>query len=328
MEIIKQNIITFGEDRGKPYAESSITTYLRNIKKMYNMAGGKDPMENMEWAKNVGAIETALNKFKPTTQRNYYNAIIIGLMAHPGEYADWQKIYEGKRDILNAEYEKNKGNPTEGQAKVLKDVNQDTILKMLDDQLANIQGNRMDHLCHMLFKIHTEYPFRNELAKIQIVQANQYPDVDKSQNYIMITKVGKGKRVQDHKLDFKLNDYKTSAKYGEKTIPVEGQIKMDILNWILKYCINDLNENVSIPTYLFTWATGKPLLRNDISHLMGNYSSKLIGHSVSTTLMAKIFNFIPDGNKATPEELAKVQQRANIRGHSVKMSASVYNPNL
>ena len=128
MEIIKSNIISFGEDRGKPYAESSINTYLRNINKIYNMTGGNDPMINMDWSKNVGGIEQALTKFKPTTQRNYYNALIIGLMAHPGDFSEWQKIYEGKRDILNAEYEKSKGSPTEGQAKVLKEVNSDTIL--------------------------------------------------------------------------------------------------------------------------------------------------------------------------------------------------------
>ena len=340
METIRQNLIAFGEKRGKPYAESSINTYLRNIVKLHERVWDEQEvehqpmkeMENMDWALEPAFVEGALSKLKPTTQRNYYNALIIGLFAYPGEKSDEVRtIYEGRRDILNAEYDKSKGQPTEAQAKVMKEVNKETILKMLN-KVPDYHNERMDKLVWILFGIHTEYPFRNEMAKIQVIQAEQYTDDlpgKGKDNFILISKVGKGKRLQDHKLTFKLSDTKTAAKYGEKTIEVVGKVKSEILKWIRDDVMGILpmNSPLPIPTYLFTWATGKPLLRNDISHLMGKYSSKLIGHSVSTTLMAKIFNSIPDGNTATKEEIEKIKAKALVRGHSVKMSASVYNPN-
>ena len=338
METIRQNLIAFGEKRGKPYAESSINTYLRNIVKLHERVwdeqedGPMKEMENMDWALEPAFVEGALSKLKPTTQRNYYNALIIGLFAYPGPKSDEVRvIYEGRRDILNAEYDKSKGQPTEAQAKVMKEVNKETILKMLN-KVPDYHTERMDKLVWLLFGIHTEYPFRNEMAKIQVIQAGQYTDDlpgKGKDNFILISKVGKGKRLQDHKLTFKLSDTKTAAKYGEKTIEVIGKVKAEMLKWIRDDVmgIMPMNTNLPIPTYLFTWATGKPLLRNDISHLMGKYSSKLIGHSVSTTLMAKIFNSIPEGNTATKEEIEKIKAKALVRGHSVKMSASVYNPN-
>tara|TARA_R110001592_G_scaffold1834_5_gene11115 strand:- start:764 stop:1753 length:990 start_codon:yes stop_codon:yes gene_type:complete len=328
METIRQNIVSFGQKRSRPYAESSINTYLRNIRKIH---GAIHPdvgeMKDMEWASDIKAVEGALSSFKSTTQRNYYNAIIIGLMAHPADYGNIQGIYEGKRDILNAEYEKTKGQPTEGQAKVLQYVNAETINNMIDGQRDAVKGNRMDYLVWCLFNIHRTLPFRNELAKIQVIQEGQYEGADKTQNYLVVGKIGKGKRITDHTLKFVLNDYKTAKKYGEKTIKIEDKtLHRDILDWIVKYINKDLNIDYTIPTYLFTWATGKPLLRNDISHLMSNYSSKLIGHSVSTTLMAKIFNEVPPGNTATEEQIKKLKDRAHARGHSVKVSASIYNP--
>ena len=334
METIKQNIIKFGEDRKRPYAESSIKTYLGNISKLYDKI--KDPledfdeMENMDWALDAFTIEQVLAPLKPTTQRNYYNALIVGLYAYPGQKSDEVRhVYEGRRDILNADYDKSKGEPTENQAKVLQSVNKNTIMDMIRNTIPTKNTGRMDDLTRLLFLIHSEYPFRNELSKIQVIQEEQYEAASKTQNYLLISKVGKGIRLRDHNLTFKMNDTKTAKKYGSKTIPLDvSHVKMEILKWLKEDVKVQMNDLLPVPTYLFTWATGKPLLRNDISHLMSNFSNKHIGHSVSTTLMAKMFNDIPDGNTATKEQIDKVQKKALIRGHSVQISASVYNPNL
>tara|TARA_R110000737_G_scaffold343153_1_gene368854 strand:- start:1399 stop:2400 length:1002 start_codon:yes stop_codon:yes gene_type:complete len=331
MDTIRTNLINFGEKRGKPYAQSSITTYLRNIGKLYEKVGIEGPMSDMTWAYNPDIIEKALVSLKPTTQRNYYNALIIGLYATPSKEADEARgIYEGRREILNAEYDKNKGQPTEAQAKVLKEVNKDMILKMIVD--TSKSDSRMDNLTNLLFLIHSNYPFRNEMAKIQVIQKEQYikPAVNEERNnYLLIGKSGKGRRLQDHTLTFKLNDTKTYAKYGEKSIEVDDMpTKMALLKWIKQDITDDVNIVLPIPTYLFTWATGKPLMKNDISHLMSNFSNKHIGYSVSTTLMAKLFNEIPEGNTATKEEIDLIKKKAHIRGHTIKVSATIYNPTI
>ena len=43
--------------------------------------------------------------------------------------------------------------------------------------------------------------------------------------------------------------------------------------------------------------------------------------------MAKLFNNIPENvNEATEDEIKAVQEKALARGHSVKVKASIYNP--
>ncbi len=321
MDIIRTNIIAFGNNRGRPYAESSINTYLRNINKVFTKIHGDQPMEDMWWVKDIGAIDKAVSEFKSTTQRNYYNSIVIGLMASEKEFMmpeNIRKVYEGKRDLLNAEYEKNKGKPTANQAKVMANVNKQTILDMIDMTEEKVKGNRMDTIARMMFLIHTEMPFRNELAQIRVQRASKYDKVaDPNENYLVIN--------SQHDMKFIMNNGKTTAKYGPRTIHCSKRLTIKIVNYLKE--VDMWRRSYVEPTYLFSWATGKPLTRNDVSHILAKFSSKYIGHSVSTTLMAKLFNNIPENvNEATAEEIQAVQEKALARGHSVKIKASIYNP--
>ncbi len=319
MDIIKQNIVAFGEKRGRPYAKSSIDTYLRNIGKVFHMIHGEQPMEDMWWSKDIGAVDKAVANFKSTTQRNYYNSIVIGLMASEKDFLmpdTIRKVYEGKRDLLNAQYEKNKGKPTDNQAKVMANVNKKTITDMLAFTKDKVSDNRMDRIAWMIFKIHTEMPFRNELARIRVLRETQYEkEGDKTENYLLI---------KQGQMRFVMNNGKTTAKYGPRNIFLSNELYALMVEYLKS--IDLWKRKYVEPTYLFTWATGKPLTRNDVSHILSKFSSRFIGHSVSTTLMAKLFNDIPDANTATAEEIEKVQQQALARGHSVKIKASIYNP--
>ena len=321
MDIIKNNIIDFGNNRGRPYADSSINTYLRNINKVFTKIHGDQVMEDMWWAKDIASVDKAVSGFKSTTQRNYYNSIVIGLMASEKEFMmpeNIRKVYEGKRDLLNAEYEKNKGKPTANQAKVMANVNKQTILDMIKMTEDKVKDNRMDSIARMLFIIHTEMPFRNELAQIRIQRASKYEKVaDPKENYLVIN--------SQHDMKFIMNNGKTTAKYGPRTIHCSKALTIQIVNYLKE--VELWKRSYVEPTYLFSWATGKPLSRNDVSHIMAKFSSKYIGHSVSTTLMAKLFNNIPDNvNEASAEEIQAVQEKALARGHSVKVKASIYNP--
>ena len=228
MDIIKNNIIDFGNKRGRPYADSSINTYLRNINKVFTKIHGTDPMEDMWWVKDIGAVDKAVADFKSTTQRNYYNAIVIGLMASEKEFMmpeNIRKVYEGKRDLLNAEYEKNKGKPTANQAKVMANVNKQTILDMIKNTEEKVKDNRMDTIARMLFIIHTEMPFRNELAQIRIQRASKYEKVaDPKENYLVIN--------SQHDMKFIMNNGKTTAKYGPRTIHCSKALTIQIVNYL------------------------------------------------------------------------------------------------
>jgi len=326
MELIKNNIIDFGEKRGKPYAESSLKTYLRNINKVFTKIHGDVEMKDMNWAKEFKAVDEAVADFKPTTQRNYYNSVVIGLMASEKHFmidTSVRKVYEGKRDLLNAQYDKNKGQPTTTQQKVLANVDKKAILNMIEGTKEKVRGNRMDTIARMMFLIHTEVPLRNELARIRVLREAQYEKTaDKTENYLLIRSVNDRPRSE---MKFIMNNGKTTAKYGPRTIVLDSSLVNEITEYLKS--IDMWKRKYTEPSYLFSWATGKPLTRNDVSHMLAKFSSKHIGHSVSTTLMAKMFNNIPeDINKATPEEIQAVQQQALARGHSVQVKATIYNP--
>ncbi len=324
MEVIRQNIIAFGNARSKPYAQSSLNTYLRNINKLHTAVAGDVVMKDMNWVKDISEVDKAVSQFKPTTQRNYYNSVVIGLMASEKEFhiaPEIRKVYEGKRDLLNAQYDQNKGKPTANQAVVMAKVKKQDILDMIDGTEEKVKGNRMDTIARMMFLIHTEMPFRNELAQIRVLREAQYEKTaDKKENYLLIRSAGKGSEMK-----FIMNNGKTTAKYGPRTIHCSPELVKKITAFLKS--IDLWKRKYVEPTYLFSWATGKPLSRNDVSHLLAKFSSRFIGHPVSTTLMAKLFNNIPDDiNKATPEEIQAVQDKALARGHSVKVKATIYNP--
>lgn len=324
---IQESIVEFGVARGRPYSESSIKIYISNFKNLHKWVVPKEEMTDLKWTKSTEKIKNALKEKKPNTRRNYYNSLIICMMASSENDAELIKHYEGVRDLLNADYDKTKHLPTESQDKVLKEVGKGEIYEMLEKMKTLIPGNRMEHMLYNIFRLHCHYPLRNELANIQVVSPEQYNNSEKKTNYIVVQKVGKGRRLIDHNLTLKLNDYKTSKRYGEKSIPIDDKkLKIDLLEWMTIGQKIDINkEAFDIPLYLFTWASGSPLTRGDLSTLMAKHSNKWLGHSVSTTLMAKIFSNVPKAD-GTKEEIKAAQKSADIRGHSLKVKSGIYTP--
>jgi len=127
-------------------------------------------------------------------------------------------------------------------------------------------------------------------------------------------------------MSFVLNNYKTSRKYGEKTIEIDNlNLQIILKNWI-KYKINgDWSKLENKVIYLFDWNTGNPLTRNDISHILSETFQKYLGYSVSTTLLRKIYNNIPtDINEASDDEMKDLIAQASNSGHSLQTKGAVY----
>ncbi len=74
---LKTKINEWKTNRGlDPYSEKTIKNYLTQIRKL-----APENYADMEWANDTEAIAKKLAGFKPTTQRNYYNSLLIGLYA-------------------------------------------------------------------------------------------------------------------------------------------------------------------------------------------------------------------------------------------------------
>ncbi len=302
-----------------PYSEKTINKYLADIRKLAPTPQYGD----MEWASDTDAIATKLENYKYTTQRNYYNSLLVGLYASGVEKdSALVKIYEAKRDLLNAEYDKQKGQNTPSQNIVLDKITPQHIDKMLFEMSKDLK-TRQTFMAYTMIQIYKYYQFRNDVAGMEVFLNDKFDEIDiderQDNNYIVIGK-------PPESMSFVLNNYKTSKKYGEKTIEIQQQeLRQIIHNWI-SYKVNmDMKKIEKEVVYLFDWNTGTPLTRNDISHLLSDTFNKYLGYSISSTLLRKIYGNIPDDvNKASDEEIQKVIDEAVISGHSVKTKGSVY----
>jgi hypothetical protein len=301
-----------------PYSDKTINKYLSDIRKL-----APENYADMLWANDSAMVSEKLKNFKPNTQRNYYNSLLVGLYASGMEKGSGiAKIYEAKRDLLNAQYDKTKGMNTKSQQEVLKNVSAkdiDNVLAIMEKDLKT----RQTHMAYAMINIYKYYQFRNDVAGMEVFPNKIFDEIDEmersTRNYLVL-----GKPAES--MSFVLNNYKTSKKYGEKTIEIEHPHLRTILrNWI-KYKINgDWEKLENKVIYLFDWNTGNPLTRNDVSHLLSQTFNKYLGYNVSTTLLRKIYGTIPtDPNEASDDEMKAVIEQAHNSGHSVQTKGAVY----
>ena len=248
--ILKQSINDWKISRGLPaYADKTIQKYINDIRKL-----APPNYEDMLWANDTAMVSEKLKDYKYTTQRNYYNSLLIGLYASGVEKGTGvAQIYEGKRDLLNAEYDKMKGQNTPSQQIILQNVSAETLDNMLLEMKKDLK-TRQTHMAFVLFNIYKYYQFRNDVAGMEIYINELFEEIDAEErsktNYIVLG------RPTDS-MSFILNQYKTSAKYGEKSIEIENTELANILRQWIKYKVNgDIAKIKDNVVYLFDWATG------------------------------------------------------------------------
>lgn len=257
--------------------DSTIKMYEGNLLKLKKIFETDD----YKFLKDIGKVQDKLKDKHFTTQRNYYNSIIILLMAL-GEDKELIDKYNKIRDELNAKYLENQ------QSGVISDKQKENFISI--DELRNLISKIKDDLnipklkkkdtltakekkllmVYCILSILIENPMRNDLSQMKIISKkvyNKLSDKEKeNNNYLVMEKTS---------LKFILNDYKTSKKYAEKIIQISKPLEKIIRMYMR---INNLKNG----DILF------PLTRNAISQLLIKTSKKYIGKSISTTIIRKI----------------------------------------
>jgi hypothetical protein len=315
---LRVNIQKWKTDRNlQPYADKTLKKYLSDIRKL-----APSNFTDMDWAEDTKKIASQLKGYKPTTQRNYYNSLLIGLYASGvNKGTGVARIYEAKRDMLNAQYD-NLGGKTEKQQEILKEVGEEDIDRMLKAMERDLR-TRQTFMVYVMIHIYRRFAFRNDVAGMEVFPNAIFDKIEEterhSHNYLVLGK-------PPESMSFVLNDYKTSKKYGEKTFEIEDRKLQQILHSWISYKISNRWEDIENKViFLFDWATGTPLTRNDISHALSDAFNKYLGHPVSTTLLRKIYSkSLIDPNIASDQEVEEVIHQADISGHSVKVKAKIY----
>ena len=290
--------------------ESTIKMYIGNLNKLKKIF----EVDDFKFLKSPDKVAEKIDDKHFTTQRNYYNSIIILLMSlGADEYGDELEKYNTIRDELNKKYidDNASGIVSEKQSKNLISYEElqgliNEIKNVLDipklKKAESITAKESKLLMtFVILSILIQNPMRNDLSNMLIISKKGYnslTDDDKRENNYLL--------VEKSSLQFVLNDYKTSKKYLEKKL----NISKDVEKTIRMYMRLNGMKNGDV---LF------PISRNGISQLLIKTSKKYIQKSISTTMIRKIVasHLLADVKEAE-------QKLAHKMGTDISTIKSVY----
>ena len=301
--------------KSRPNAkESTIKMYSSNLLKLQKLMDTSD----FKFLKKSDNVKDKISELHFTTQRNYFNAIIVYLMAISEKVEGDPLIeeYVELRDTLNKKYEdeqatgvisdKQKNNfvPIEEVNKMINDMGEEIKNKKIKKKEDITPKDKSLLQSYILFNIYTRLPLRNDLAGMEAINKRAYNKLSeedkKEKNYLVVNK---------NKMFMVLNNYKTSAKYKELDIDIPKDLEK-----LLRLYIRVNGMGV-----LFKSSTGKPLSRNALSQLLLKETKKRMGKSISTTMLRKIYLSSKYGK--VKEEM---EADALVMGHSKEMAQNVY----
>jgi hypothetical protein len=269
----------------------------------------------MKIVKSIDKVKDKLSDKTGNTQRNYFNAIIIWLMAVDGD-KDLIKEYGDIRDELNKKYEDEQASGKISDKQKENFVEMEELEKMIADMEKEIKSKKLKKKENLtakeralvqvfvLFSLYTRLPLRNDVSEMSAITKREYnnlSDKDKKEhNYLVVNKSD---------MFMVLNKYKTSKKYEENKIEISKDLEKILRMWIRM-------EGMGI---LFKSSTGKALSRNAISQLMIKTTKKYLGKSISTTMIRKIY--LSSKYADVKEEMEK---DAKVMGHDVSTQQKVY----
>ena len=328
---------------GEPYSEQSIKTFINGIVKLGKIFLPKvQVMNDLKWLEDsdtiIKFIETAQTPqkypYSLASKLAFYQTIIICLGATGVTDETILKPYWDQRDNINiarsAHYDEKKSfNTTNGanQTDVLNEVSPNDIMKLIDnmDTLSYNDENELIQrklfMISTIIRLHTEFPWRNDLADVKVIYSKTYEQkikdgTEKDFNWLVF---------EPKQYTFIINKFKTAKKYNKIIAPVENKhVKLGLKKWIIDGMGDDIDDK-----YLFSWDDGRPLSRNNISVLLSAETKKFLKKPISTTLLCKIF----DESKAnvsdmSAEDFIKLKKQSYLRGHDPRTRLSIYrNPN-
>lgn len=270
--------------------ESTLKMYVSNLNKLMKIMDADD----FSFLTNVTNVKEKLAEKHYTTQRNYYNSIIVYLMSKDKDEKLIEK-YNEIRDELNSKYledqqsgvisEKQKNNfiSLEELKSMISNIRNDLNIPKLKKKTELSSQEYKLLQSYVILEILVRIPMRNDLSNLIKISKKEYNKLTDKQkeddNYLVLEKTS---------AMFILNDYKTSKKYKEKII----KIPKDLEKIIRMYIRMNGNSNI-----LF------PLSRNALSQLLIKTSKKYLNKSISTTMIRKIVasELLGDVTKAEKE---------------------------
>ena len=291
--------------------ENSLKIYISNLSKLKKIFEADD----LNFLNDIDEVKEKIKDLHYTTQRNYYNSIIIYLKAKDKDLKIIDK-YDDIRNELNSKYiTDNQNNKiSEKQKDAFVDIKE--LYKMIDmigDELKNKKIKKQSSLSskdkallqvYIILNILIKIPLRNEIATLESITKTQFNKETKEEqntnNYLV---------VENNKMFFVLNEYKTSKKYKQKIINIPKDLEK-LLRMYIK--INGMG-------ILFKTSTNKQITTNELSKILLKTSKKYLDKNISTTMIRKIV--LSDLFAENKKQQLKMSE---ITGHSVETMNNIY----
>jgi len=261
--------------------------------------------ENAKWIEDTKYVLKQLEKYKETTRKNTLNALIVvgGATAK----------YVAERDKYNEMYaEQSKAHKkTESQEKNW--VEWPDYLAMVSQMKSDLAEQEeakdwtwretLRYQDYVIASLYSFYPLRNDFGDVEVVSRSAFNNTTteerEKQNYLIKEPLRSGS-----KMSLVLNEYKTSKKYGEKTIDIDPEVRKVLLLWF--------KHNRS--GFLLADKKGHALGSNGITKSLAKVGLQRLGKRLGSSLLRH--SYLSHKYSKTTEEKEK---DADLMMHSVAM---------
>jgi integrase len=267
----------------KNLSDSSITVYLRNLKKLNDDI----PYKDFKFLIDSKKIEEKLKDYKENTKRNYLISIVSVLSLYPQKkqikklhdiYYDlmMKKNDQIKKEVapedLTAKQEENW--MSWDQVKQVYKSLEETVDKFVNSEVINeVQYNQL--LSYMILSLYVLLePRRNKDYQLMVI-VKQYKKSPETSllNYLDLTNK-----------KFIFNNYKTSKKYGPKEIAIPDDLYKVIEKYLKHHILLRHSKTKLTATNQFPFLVnygGSPLDKvNSITRILNKTFGKAIGSSM------------------------------------------------
>jgi len=272
--------------------ESTLKSYESRLKTLNN---GKE-VDNLAFLYNYDGILEKIQKYKPTTQRNFIIAIVSVLKpikVMKSMYDKYSKLLEEyntelKTNNTKSETQKDNWIDQESVVKVYEDL-YESVYPILCNPKKNITEKDFSKITSLiLLSLFVLQQPRRLLDYLSMVVVKKLPkDMDKDLNYYCISSGL-----------FYFNNYKTSGTYNTQSVEVN-----DRLQEILKCYVNIHPEKLTTKNQIYLLCTYDGSKINNVSTLtriLNKIFMNSVGKKISSNLLRNIYltnEFKPQNDK-------------------------------
>jgi len=201
--------------------DTSVAAYAMSLKTLAPPDAG-----SLEFLKDTDAVLSRLDGYKPNTRKNHLNAAVVVLQnSDDPEFTAAVKTYERRRDKYQEEYldqvKAHKKTPSQ-EANWIEWPEYEAMVTRLSKDVQwtgeVTKSQEMKFQDYLITLLHKNFPVRNDFADLRVVTRSQWLAMDDAEQ------TGHNYYVHGQTFHrFVLNNYKTSAKYGQRVLEVEDK---------------------------------------------------------------------------------------------------------